>query len=59
MCMIGLCDNALLSNSTFGVCGVLFGKPKSLVVCPLLYVSPQSKYSALNNEWHPAEWIAL
>jgi len=59
MCMIGLCDSAILSNSSFGAWGVLLGKSKSTVVCPTVYHSEVGKYSKLNHEWHPDEWISI
>lgn len=60
MCMISLCTNKIISNSTFSFWGAMLGDPcQGEVICPIEFVSDVSEESAMNGRYYPKEWISL
>lgn len=60
MCMISLCTNKIISNSTFSFWGAMLGnRCHGTVICPIEFVSDVSEESAMNGRYYPKEWISL
>ena len=57
MCLMSLCDNNIIANSTFSFWGAFLGSKKKKVVCPRDYAGEGGMY--MNGNYYPESWIAI
>lgn len=61
MCLMSLCDNNIIANSTFSFWGAFLNNNKNKkVVCPHDFIGDSApEYMYINGNYYPEEWIAL
>lgn len=61
MCVMSLCDNNIIANSTFSFWGAFLNKHENKkVICPHDFIGKSAPaYLYINGNYYPEEWIAL
>lgn len=60
ICLMSMCDNFILSNSTFSWWGALLNNnANAKIICPKYFIDPKNCYHPINCHYYPDNWIPI